>query len=199
MTTTTPTALVVVDAVAEDRARTTATLVGAFITDPLLRWMFPDADQYLSYWPQLLRHYGGVAFDHGSAHRISDFSGAALWLPPGVSPDEEALGAVLAEGADPSRLDDLFAVLEQVGASHPHEEYWYLPVIGVDPRSQGRGLGSALLAHSLGTIDDQHIAAYLESANPQNIPLYERFGFSVIGEIQAGNSPIVTTMYRPAR
>jgi len=78
-------------------------------------------------------------------------------------------------------------------------EHWYLPAIGVDPRGQGKGYGSALLAHSLEVCDRAHEAAYLESTNPLNIHLYERFGFEVIGEIQAGRSPTIVPMLRAAR
>jgi hypothetical protein len=31
------------------------------------------------------------------------------------------------------------------------------------------------------------------------VPLYERHGFKVIGEIQSGSSPTLTPMLRPAR
>jgi ribosomal protein S18 acetylase RimI-like enzyme len=197
MMTTATQAPVVVDAAVTDRPQTTAALVAAFTADPFIRWMLPDANQYLTYFPEVLRHFGGGAFDCGSAHRTSDFSGAALWLPPGVLPDEEALGGVMQAGVAPDLHDEVFGVLEQVGASHPDEEHWYLPTIGVDPRSQGIGHGSALLTHALATIDEQRVAAYLESTNPRNVPLYERFGFSVVGEIRAGSSPTVTPMFRP--
>ncbi len=189
----------VIGAVADERPQVTATLVAAFVADPFMRWMFPDANQYLTWFPEVLRHLAGGAFDHGSAYRTSDGSGAVLWLAPGVFPDEEALGAVMQEGVASSRVAEVFSILEQVGASHPDEPHWYLPAIGVDTHAQGRGIGSALLAHSLATVDDQGVVAYLESSNPRNMPLYERFGFSVIGEIQAGTSPRVIPMLRPAR
>ena len=192
-------AAVVTEATEGDRVQATATLVAAFAADPFIRWMFPDASRYLTWFPEVLRHFGGGAFENRTALRTTDFAGAALWLPPGVFPDEEALGKVVEEGAPSHLLDEVFAVLEQVGASHPAEPHWYLPAIGVDPHAQGRGLGSELLAHALAEIDDQHVAAYLESTNPRNIPLYERFGFAVLTEIRAGTSPSLVPMFRPAR
>lgn len=182
-----------------DRSAGMATQLAAFIADPLIRWMFPRPDQYFTFFPELGRHFAGGAFDHGTAYCTDDFAGSALWLPPGVLPDEEALGAVLAEGIAAPRQEEVFALMEQVGASHPEVEHWYLPAIGVDPAAQGRGIGSALLSRSLETIDRLHQAAYLESSNPRNIPLYERFGFEVMGKIQFGSSPVVTPMFRAAR
>ena len=122
-----------------DRDRSIAALVTAFISDPFIRWMFPDGKQYLDYFPQVLKYFAGRAFDHGSAYRSEDFAAAALWLPPGVGPDEEALGAVMQEGVASEQQGEVFAVLEQVGASHPDVAHWYLPAMGVEPRFQGKG------------------------------------------------------------
>ena len=182
-----------------DRERLMATLVTAFTSDPFVRWMLPDARQFLTYFPQVLKFFAGGAFDNNSAYRSEDFGGAALWLPPGVSPDEESLGAVMVEGVDKDLQEEVFAALGQVGASHPEVAHWYLPAIGVDPRSQGKGYGSALLARGLEVCDHDHVAAYLEATNPVNIPLYKRFGFEVVKEIQAGSSPSITPMFRAAR
>lgn len=74
-----------------------------------------------------------------------------------------------------------------------------MPAIGVEPRSQGRGYGSALLVRGLEVCDRDHLAAYPEATNPANIPLYERFGFEVIVQIRAGSSPASTPIFRAAR
>jgi ribosomal protein S18 acetylase RimI-like enzyme len=182
-----------------DYDRSIAALVTAFISDPFVRWMFPDAKQYLHYFPQALKYFAGRAFDHGSAYRSEDFKAAALWLPPGVGPDEEALGTVLQEGVATERQGAVFAILEQVGASHPPVAHRYLPAIGVEPMFQGKGYASALLAQGVEVCDGAHVAAYLEATNPVNIPLYKRFGFEVVGEIQAGSSQPIFPMLRAAR
>ena len=184
---------------ASEREHCIATLVAAFIDDPLLRWMLPDPAAYLAFFPRVASFYGGRAFEHASAYRSDDFAASALWLPPGVGPDEDALGAVLTEAVDPDRLGEVFAVLEAVGKAHPAEPHWFLPAIGVDPVRQGRGYGSALLARGLEVCDRVHSVAYLEASNPRNVPLYHRFGFEVAGEVQQGRSPIVIPMVRGAR
>ena len=189
----------VAPATPEDRERCTATFVAAFVDDPLMRWMFPDADQYLSAFPEVIRHYGGTAFELGTAFRTDDAAGCACWLAPGESVDEEALGGVLESTIEPERVGVVFEFMEQVGVSHPEIDHWHLPIIGVDPSRQGVGLGSLLLAHTLAMVDRDGRAAYLESSNPRNVPLYERFGFEVIAEIQAGDSPTIWPMLRPSR
>lgn len=189
----------VIIASALDRDQSMATLVTAFTADVLIRWLFPDAHRFLSYFPQFNNYFAGSAFDHNSAYRSDDFGAIALWLPPGVGPDEKALGAVIAEGVDGHRQGEVFALFEQVKASHPGVAHWYLPVIGVDPLRQDKGYGSALLAHGLAVCDRSHIAAYLEATKPGNIPFYKRFGFEVVKTIQVGSSPPITTMFRTAR
>jgi ribosomal protein S18 acetylase RimI-like enzyme len=189
----------IVSATPADHDRAIATLVTAFISDPLIRWMLPEPNQFLTYFSQVLRFFGGGAFQHGSAYRTEDFLAVALWLPPGAFPNEEALGAVLQEAVSEELQEEVFGLLEQVGRSHPEVEHWYLPAIGVDPLAQGMGYGSAMLAHTLEVCDQAHQAAYLESTNPRNVPLYERFGFRAIGVIQSGSSPAITPMLRDAR
>ena len=66
-------------------------LVTAFGQDPVMRWAFPDPQQYLTHFPEFARLFGGRAFESGTAYCAGDFVATALWLPPGVQPDEEGL------------------------------------------------------------------------------------------------------------
>jgi ribosomal protein S18 acetylase RimI-like enzyme len=119
-----------------------------------------------------------------------------MWLPPGVEPDGERLGALAIANAPPDRVADLGAVMEEMGRFHPHEPHWYLPLIGVDPALQGRGIGAALMRHALARCDADGMPAYLESSNPRNITLYRRHGFEPLGAIQRGGSPTLVPMLR---
>ena len=129
----------------------------------------------------------------------ADFCGAALWLPPGVHPDDEALKKVFRDTAKHEHLDDLLATFEKMDEWNPDEPHWYLPLVGVEPNAQGRGLGGALMRHAVARCDQEDAVAYLESSNPRNISLYERHGFEVMGEIQVGLAPPVTPMLRQPR
>jgi ribosomal protein S18 acetylase RimI-like enzyme len=182
-----------------EEAAAISTIVLAFSSDPMARWCWPNADQYLAAMPALTRAFGGKAFEHGAGYCSNDFAGAALWLPPGIQPDEEAMVALIERTVTPDRRGDLFGVLEQMGPYHPEEPHWYLPLIGVDPAFQGKGYGSALLRIALERCDRDHAVAYLESTNERNIPLYERHGFEAIGTIQVGASPTLVPMVRRAR
>jgi ribosomal protein S18 acetylase RimI-like enzyme len=183
----------------EDRSATIAVVTMGFSTDPVARWMYPDAVDYLSYFPGFVRAFAGGAFNAGTAFVADGYTGAALWLPPGVGPEEEMLNARFEATVSEPLLPDLFEMFEQMAAFHPTEPHWYLPMIGVETRQQGNGIGSKLMKYALERCDSDLLPAYLESSNPKNISLYERFGFYVIGTIQAGSAPPVYPMIRKAR
>ena len=184
---------------AGDVLRAVSLQVTAFSADPIMRWMWPEPRDYLRNFPDFVHGFGGAAFAHGGAFVTDDFIGGALWLPPGVSPHGEALERLM-EGtvAEPARSEG-GSMLEQISAAHPREPHWHLAFIGVDPAHQGRGLGAALLRHTLAQVDEQHLHAYLESSNPANVSLYRRHGFEVIREIVVGGSPTVIPMVRLPR
>jgi hypothetical protein len=48
-------------------------------------------------------------------------------------------------------------------------------------------------------VDRAHLPAYLDSTNPRNIPFYERHGFQVTGQRQAGGCPPIISMLREPR
>jgi len=179
-----------------DGERAIQTIVLAFAADPMARWSWPSADQYLNYMPSLARAFGGRAFEHGTAHNTDSFTGVALWLPPGVAPDEEALVAITRQSTGGRQQTEVFQIFEAMAAHHPKEPHWYLPLIGVDPAHQGKGLGAALLKHALERCDRDRVPAYLESTNPRNITLYKRHGFEALGTIQFGSSPPLVPMLR---
>jgi GNAT superfamily N-acetyltransferase len=90
----------------------------------------------------------------------------------------------------------MFAMFEQMDAFHPQEAHWHLPLIGVHPAHQGKGIGAALLLHVLNACDDQKALVYLEATSPRNVPFYERHGFAALGSIQVADSPPVVPMLR---
>ena len=183
----------------DEMPQVASTVVAAFITDPFARFVWPSPHEYLRAVPLFIREFSGGSFERGSAYVSGDFCGAALWLPPGVHPDGDALEKVIRDTAQPEHLDDVLSTFEKMDQSHPQEPHWYLTVIGVEANAQGRGLGEALMRHAVARCDEEQSLAYLESTGPRGISLYERHGFEVIGEIQVGAFPVVTPMLRKPR
>lgn len=185
-------------ATAADRQRVIQSVVLGFAADPLTRWFWPEAVTYTASG-KMYDAFGGRSIDSGTTFVTANYEGVALWMPPGVEPDEERMIPILESTVPKDRLEDAFAVFEAMASYHPEEACWYLPLIAVDPIYQGFGFGSQLMKQALLKIDSAGLPAYLESSNPRNISLYERHGFEVMGEIQVGASPTVTPMIRQAR
>ena len=171
-------------------------IVEAFSSDPAARWMYPDSQQYWQHFPSFVKAFAGAAFEHCSVDLVDGYLAAALWLPPAIHPDEEAMEKLIRTTVPESDQANVFAIFEQMDRHHPIEPHWYLPMIGVDPAQQGKGYGSALLQHALARCDREDKLAYLESTSPSSLWLYQRHGFELIGTIQVGSSPRLFPMVR---
>jgi len=81
---------------AEQEASLAGVLTLAFMNDPVSRWFWPNPLDYLTNYPLMVKCFGGnAALKHNSAYYLEDWSGAAIWLPPGVEIDAEGVLAVL--------------------------------------------------------------------------------------------------------
>ena len=176
-----------------------ATLVLAFGSDPVARWMYDDPHQYLLHIPRLFRALGTSSFAAGAAQRTNDGFGVALWLPPGVRGDDEPLEAVIAESMVGEKQAEVAVVFERTEYYRPAEPHWYLSLTGVEALHRNKGCGAALVQHRLRQCDREHLPAYLWSSNPLNTSFYERHGFEIAGTIRVGSSPSIFPILRHPR
>jgi ribosomal protein S18 acetylase RimI-like enzyme len=85
---------------------------------------------------------------------------------------------------------------------HPAQPYWYLEVVGVDPRARGLGIGTRLLEPVLALADETGQTCYLETMTERNVGWYQSLGFEVReAEVRfvAGGPPNWTMMRPPVR
>ena len=118
-----------------------STIVLGFAADPMARWAWPKSSEYLRMMPQFVNAIGGQAFEHGTADITEGARAAALWLPPGVEPDEAEMGAVMEQSLRSENAADIGAVMKGMAEHHPREPHWYLPLL--PPIRTGSGKGSA--------------------------------------------------------
>ena len=58
--------------------------------------------------------------------------------------------------------------------------FWYLSIVGILPKFQGKGLGPALVNPILRMTDDLGVPTYLETFTSRNMSFYERLGYKVV-------------------
>src|ERR1700693_356154 len=85
-----------------DTERALDILVFAFSADAVERWVYPEARQYLTYFPAFLAAFGGRAFAEETVWSVGDFSAVALWLPPGADADGDGIVGVLTHSIAPA-------------------------------------------------------------------------------------------------
>ena len=175
-------------------------LTDAFVDDPIMAWAFERSvrpRRLAALWTFM----AGAGYLPRGRSALAGSAGAALWLGPGEELSEafwEARGADFATAVE-GDVERLGALGQEMGARHPSVEHWYLLAIGCRPAAQGRGVGSALLEHTLAHVDEGGHAAYLEATTPRSRALYERFGFVVTAEFSAADSPPLWGMWREPR
>jgi GNAT superfamily N-acetyltransferase len=159
--------------------------------DPLFVYFYPDpvrrAEQLLALYRYKLASSGGKIYSISTAGE-----GYVLWIPPGGSAEPllsldllsfalrllcltplAALGKMI-------RYDRFSRALHHALIPTPH---WYLEGIAVSPRHQGKGYAGQLIRPILALADAGGIPCYLETQNPRNVPIYERFGFDLLREV----------------
>jgi ribosomal protein S18 acetylase RimI-like enzyme len=177
-------------------------LARAFRDDPVHRWILPGEFDWAiasdAFFAMVMRDM----LRHESVFTTEAFEGAALWIPPYAEPatlGERLAMAVRWYAALGRRASEVGVQLSRIERAHPPEPHWYLAVLGTDPRHQGRGVGSTLLAPILARCDADRVPAYLESSKRSNVPFYERHGFRVLGELAIAGGPVIWRMQREAR
>lgn len=189
---------------AESDIRAVGTILdSAFQEDPILQWVVgrPNGPSGL-----FRSEIEALYKFHRHVYVNAENTGAALWLPPGVSSQPPFHWRLLVTLFNLFRTGG-FGAMRRVGIienvmkqNKPETPHFYLHAIGASQGNQGRGIGSALLKAGLRACDEMGAPAYLESSNERNNPLYERFGFEISKEFTLPEQgPKVWFMWREAR
>lgn len=169
-----------------DRAEAVGILSLAFQNDPALTWIIPDADHRRARLPLLFETLFKSDLKAGKVVLSGSGEACALWRAPGVA---EPGATEMLRHAIPllrifgSGLGRGNAVSKALDAHRPRNiPFWYLHFVGVHPDFQGQGWGGDIIREGLKRADADGQPTYLETATPQNVPLYLRLGFSIINE-----------------
>jgi GNAT superfamily N-acetyltransferase len=156
------------------------TLAQAFQTDPALSWILPDPDHRASVLRSLFRTLVPADMRAGVTLRSAGDEAAARWRAPGQahSGTLEFLRTVLPLIATfGTALPRGLKVQGGIDAHRPKGGFWYLHYVGVRTAHQGKGHGGRIIRAQTAVADAEGLPCWLETATPENVPLYERLGF----------------------
>lgn len=204
---------VVVDPVpltAEHLADVSGVLARAFFDDPMMVWVEPDDRRRERMLPWLMGFGARYGLDFGELHgTVAPVRGGAVWLPPGettVLPERmEAAGfndaTTLLGDAALGRFGLFMGHAEELHARDMSAPHWYLMILGVDPSSQGQGIGGGIIQPVLARADAAGLPCYLETAKSRNVTFYRKHGFEVVheGDIPGGGAHVWTMARAPRR
>ncbi|MFJ6168758.1 GNAT family N-acetyltransferase [Micromonospora orduensis] len=174
-----------------DRERVVGTLVAAFTKDPILRHLFPDEATYPRYAATFFGHLFDKRVHRASIWTIGGGASVAIWEPPADGHDTPD------DRFSTRYPDDVLARVraydEAVHAALPTFPFWYLGVLGTHPDSAGQGWGRAVMRAGLDRAAAEGLPAVLETSNPNNVELYRRAGWEVLGTMA---EPVPTWIMR---
>jgi GNAT superfamily N-acetyltransferase len=182
-------------------------LADAFAEDPVFGWLIPPqvrnrGDRLRTFFTSMSR---GYLREGKPCYLAGDASAASLWAKPGawtLPLSQMVLEAVPNGVAFRGSLHRALRTQLQIERLHAAQSvpHWYLAYLGTRRDRQGQGLGSQMLQEVLAGADANGQPAYLESSNELNLPLYERHGFRIVGELQVlGRGPTIWRMWREPR
>lgn len=190
----------IVSASAADAALVASLIAAAFHDLEVARWQIPDGHQRRAILPAMFQDYVHYALEHGAVEVTADMTAAAVWTvetgaaKPHPAPPTGRLAAALGlEAAEKVHIFDLaLHEREPVG-----ERFEKLALLAVRPGCQRLGLGSALLAYHLASLNARLIPAYLEASSKTSRELYHRFAFRDHGDpITLPDGPLMYPMLR---
>lgn len=170
----------ILEATANEHKAVIATLSDAFMTDPVMAYIVPEESARAKALPKLFALLVPYDAKAGMVMRSGTDEAAALWRSPGMAKDSGGTGLSLIFNM--IRIFGLAllranTVVDSITAHLPEGHYHYLHFVGVRAAHQGKGWGGAIIRDGLARADANGLPTWLETATPENVPLYQRLGF----------------------
>ncbi|WP_158811641.1 N-acetyltransferase [Beijerinckia sp. L45] len=177
-------------------------LAAAFQDDPVMAYIFPDPVVRRARLPGFLSVIFNSDLPAGACFMTAQGEAATTWRAPGrghLSFREMLQQAWPWIATSRTALARALIVSAASDANHPKGPHWYLHIAGCAPQAQGKGFGGAAIRAGLARSDAAGIAAYLETANEANLPVYSALGFRVTHDWTVGSGLRCWSMLRNAR
>ena len=185
------TAIEPLQASAVDRA--VVTVASAFLPDPMITWVFPDAARRPAGSRALMQVLVGYGLRYGRVTASHDARAVCVWIPPGpgITIPRMIRSGMLAlpfrAGFRPfSRFMTANETMDRIHKARVPGPHWYLFGVAVAPELHNQGIGSSIIREGLARADRESRPCYLETSEPRNLVLYQRLGFAVLEEATLG-------------
>jgi predicted N-acetyltransferase YhbS len=183
-----------------------ALLARGFAEEPGNVALFPDPEVRRVMFETTAQQMLRTMLPHRTVHVAAvdgDLAAIAAWHPPGV-PTTSVTAAARSAVAKLSRPKLVASALPHAASVLAHElpeaialtrarqravrrasqgATWHLAVLATAPEHRGKGMARALLDRQLRRCDEDGAVAWLETTDPVNPPIYERFGFDIVARV----------------
>lgn len=186
----------VIKASRSDKGRIIELLVEAFWNDPHIIWFTGNGPKKRKRIATMMSHAFESALLRGDVYLTADKQAVAIWR------NFPKKGFTLRQFWENIRFIAHFGLkkVKAIGdldkrlqAGYPsNEPYHYLFIIGTSKEGRGKGLSSLLVNKVLAESDAKGVSTYLETANPNNIPIYNGKGFTSYGTLDLRGADPVT-------
>lgn len=167
------------------------TLHLAFATDPVLLWLFGGEERYLRNAAGSIQSWVKWTVLYGIACATPQFESVTLWKKP--DKHDFNFWNLLRSGMlfTPCATDTLIRkrvlLLDELIAKTYKDEigsdqFWYCWMLGTKPQDQHQGYGTSLIRHMFDLTQQSSLPLCLETATPQNIPVYQKLGYHIFSE-----------------
>ncbi len=157
--------------------------------DPLNIHIFPKSSKRKAQLQSIYLPEVYYCFEKGLVYATSEkLEGVALWLTDRAT--KKNLSTLIRGGGlrviFRVPIDVLFKLMHYDKFSRTLRErfapdiHWYLHNIAVQKGYRGKGFAGKLLKPIFQMLDKLNLPCYLETQNPQNVALYEHYGFRIV-------------------
>lgn len=176
------------------------TLAAALLDAPESAWLIPDPVVRWQVYQRFCRALIEYGLRHGTIYQTEDYSAVAIWRPcslilPNPAEYEQLLDDTCGPWADRFRLLD-----RTLARYHPFGQHHYLAYLGVLPRRQGYGIGTALLEHRHAILDTTAGVSYVVAGSARLRDFFTRLGYRPTADISfrlPDDGPTLWPMWRP--
>lgn len=162
----------------------------AFYTDQLLNFIYGETIHKPGKLNSFFRGTFRLAALYGVTLGTTEKDGVLMMLPSDQI--ELSIFKMIKSGVVPtlfkmglpslSRMMRFMDFAEKEHKAATSADHYYIMTVGVLPERQGKGVGKKLMTRALEIVDANKVACYLETQNPDNVPIYQKLGFDVVSD-----------------